>query len=99
MTNDDDRADTAWSRIEAVRRHQQHRTLAIALGDIFADLAWCYIHRTAAGGPNLRHSRTCAGLLMKAVEEYQFAGLSRRARSAWRYARLLHRAQTREATS
>jgi hypothetical protein len=83
-----------WDRREAWRAYQRHRTLAIQLGDIWAELAWLHVHRTR---PRRRHLmyRKAAGLLVKAAAQFQYAGLGRRARSAWRYALVLHRAAGR----
>jgi len=47
--------------------------------------------------PPHRDTRYAVRVLMKAVDGFQEAGLSRRARVVWRYARLLHEAATREA--
>jgi hypothetical protein len=87
-----------WAEIEAHRAEQEYRILFIRLGDIHADLAWLWVHRTAIGRPNLQKAGVACGRLMRAVEMYQLAGLTRRARSAWRYARLLHRARWRAST-
>ena len=80
-----------FAEIEQLREEQGWRTLHIRLGDIYADAAWVYVHKTRERS---RYRRAC-GLLMKAVEQYQLGGLSRRARSCWRYAQLLHRAGRR----
>ncbi len=84
-----------WDRLEAWRAYQRHRTLAIELGDIYADLAWLHVHKTR---PRYRHRmyRKAAGLALKAADQFQVAGLGRRARAAWRYARLVHRAAGRD---
>jgi hypothetical protein len=87
-----------WAEIEAQRAEQEYRILFIRLGDIFADLAWLHIHKTAIGRPNLRKAGVAGGLLVKACSQYQLAGLTRKARSSWRYAKLLHRARWRAST-
>jgi hypothetical protein len=82
-----------WHELEEIRRDHEWRTLHVRLGDIFADLAWLHLHRTPS---HCRHRKAC-GLLVKAVDQYQLAGLGRRAESAWRYARLVHRIMGRAA--
>jgi hypothetical protein len=60
--------------------------LAVTLGDIFLTAAQAF----AALDP--KHRRRAAGLLVRACDQYQQAGLSRRARACWRLARFMHRA-------
>ncbi len=84
-----------WDRTEAWRAYQRHRTLAIQLGDLWSDLAWLHVHKTRQRC-RPRMYRKAAGLLVKAVAQYQYAGLGRRARAAWRYARIVHRAAGRD---
>lgn len=89
---------TPWREIEAARARQFYRELAIQLGDSFTELARAWIHNTrVGGGPNLRHANKACGLLIRAANQYQMAGLSGRAVCVWRYAMLLHRARTKGA--
>jgi hypothetical protein len=82
-----------FAEIEQLREEQGWRELFIRLGDQFADLAWLFVHKTRGRS---RFRKAC-GLLVKACDMYQRGGLSRRARSCWRYAQLLHRAEERNA--
>jgi hypothetical protein len=84
--------------IEASRRRQEWRILWIRIGDIFRELARAWVLNTGIGGrPNLRHAGKACGLLVKAADAYQTAGLTWQARVMCRYARLLHLARSREA--
>ena len=73
--------------LERIRSAREWRTLHVRLGDIYFDLGRLFIHKTTS---HYRH-RKAAGLLIKACDQYQLAGLGRRAEIAWRYARLVHR--------
>lgn len=78
--------------LEAVRAEAAYRRLLVRLGDINADLAWLLVHKVG-----IRTADKACARLMVSCELYQRAGLTRRARSAWRYARLIHRAKGRAA--
>lgn len=87
-----------WDLIEARRAWQEYRVFAITMGDVYVELARCSIHNTRPDGmPNIQRAGTAAALLVKACQQYQEAGLGRRAAVAWRYARLLHAARSRGA--
>ena len=88
----------AWYAIERSRRQAAWRRIAIMLGDCYVEIGRAWILNTGIGGvPNLRHAGKAAGAILKACDFYGVAGLSRRSATAWRYARLLHRARSREA--
>ncbi len=92
----DDHETTVWERRDLFARYQAQRELAIQLGDIFFELARAWIWNTGLNGqPNLRRARRAAGLLVRAADQYAAAGMRWKARSAWRYARLLHNAAAR----
>lgn len=86
--DDDDFTDLAYQRAEATRRWQQHRTLAISLGDMYLAMARAHVDLR-------RDRRRACGLLVKAAERFQAAGLTGRARLVWRYSRMLHAARWR----
>ena len=83
-------ADLDYQRAEAMRLWQQHRTLAVAMGEMFLSLARAHVDLR-------RDRRRACGLLVKAAERFQAAGLTRRARAVWRYSRMLHAATWRSA--
>ena len=81
-----DSSASEWDRLETLRGRQRQRALAIQLADIYFEAARCYARL------GLGHIPKATGLLVKAVAEYQAAGLTRRGQIAWRYAQRLHRA-------
>lgn len=82
---------SAWERRELFREYQRRRVLAVQIGEVYLGLARAYVR---AGGRNIPRA---VGLLVRACEQFGLAGLMRRGQGAWRYARLLHRAQCRRA--
>jgi hypothetical protein len=76
---------SAWDRIERTRDLQRWRVLCITLGDAYLGAARGFV------GLSGRHIPRAVGLLVKAAAQYQAGGLTRQGRSAWRYARMLHR--------
>jgi hypothetical protein len=62
------------------------------LGDIYLALAQAYVR---IGG---RNRPRAVDLVVRSCEWYGLAGMTRRGQSAWRYARMIHRARWREAT-
>ena len=96
----DNRPDqlTPGELLELGRRRQALRLILIRLGDCYLELGRAWIFNTGINGrPNLRHAGRSSGLLVRACDLFQTAALSRRARAAWRYARLLHWARSQEA--
>lgn len=88
---------TVWERRELFQRYQQQRVLALTLGDVFFEIARAYVWNTrVGGGPNLRAAGRAAGMLVKACDHYAAAGMRRQAAVAWRYARLLKAAASRD---
>lgn len=88
---DDGSMYVLWDRVEAWRRYQIHRLTAVALGDLYVSLARAFVELS----PTARRRHNCrrsAGLLVRAADQYQAAGLTRRARTVWRYGRFMHRA-------
>ena len=88
--HDDDSAYLEWRRAEATRRWQQHRTLAIAIGEMYLSLARAHVR-------HLHDTRKACGLLVKSCERFGAAGLTRRARVVFRYCRIVHSAPWRSA--
>ncbi len=86
----DSYADMDYQRTEATRRWQQHRTLAIAIGEMYLSLARAHVR-------HLRDTRKACGLLVKSCERFGAAGLTRRARVVFRYCRIVHSAPWRSA--
>lgn len=86
--------EVVWDRIEAWRSYQRCRVLSATLGDIYVSLARAFVETSV---PTKRRAslRRAAGLLVRAVYQFQLAGMSRQAQVAWRYARFMHRAAWR----
>jgi hypothetical protein len=82
---DDGDDSSAWDRIERTRDLQRWRVLCITLGDAYLGAARGFVRLHG------RHIPRAVGLLVKAAEQFQSGGLTRQGRSAWRYARMLHR--------
>lgn len=84
--------------LELGQQRQALRLIWITIGDCYLELGRAWILNTGFHGrPNLKHVGKSCGLIMMACAFFVKAGLSRRSVSAWRYARLLHRAQSCEA--
>lgn len=77
-----------WDRRERWRDYQRHRVIHADVADGYLQLAREAVHGLG------RDSRRAVRLLAKAACAYQGAGMVYRARIAWRYARVLHRAST-----
>lgn len=86
---DDDDLDTAWEAREASRDRHFRRMVYLDCADGYLALARKAIKRH-------RDARRACRLLLKSAAAYQEAGLTRRGRTVWRYARLIHAAQWRE---
>jgi hypothetical protein len=87
----DDFTHLDYQRAEATRLWQQRRTLAIAMGEMYLSLARAHVDLR-------RDHRQACGLLVKASERFQAAGLTRRAKVVWRYSRMLHAMRWRAAS-
>jgi hypothetical protein len=71
--------------------HHHSRVVHIECADEFVSIARRVMR------PPIRNVGWACRLLMKAAAAYGAAGLSRRSEAVWRYARLVHRARSREA--
>lgn len=84
------RDSSAYVRRELFHEYQARRVLAARLGDLFFELARAWVHL------NGRHTPAAVAACWRAVEMYGLAGMSRRARTAWRWAQIRHAARARE---
>lgn len=79
------------ARLAELRRHHAERMRSILLGDLSLGIGRLF---ASFGGRHMHKSRRA---LLTAARHYMAGGLGRRADIAWRLARLIHRAEPRNA--
>jgi hypothetical protein len=86
----------SWQERELWAEWQETRTLRITMGETFVLLAWLRLNKFPSGSW-YANGKQVAGLLVRAVDAYQEAGMGRKAEAVSRYARLLRREYWRRA--